>query len=154
MLSGISRWLRKSVQKSLLKPSCRRRSVCRTSEVLEVKALLAFNGFSSPTHYQDTNGRPILLATGDLTGDGFDDVLTDAQHSQGRMSTWLSNGSGGLTAGPFIGTSNFRATFHHLLIDMDNDGRLDAVVPENASITIGKGNGNGTFFKTGKKRTE
>jgi hypothetical protein len=118
----------------------------------DVDVLLSQNGqFGVPTGYSlgPNSPRPATVATADLNNDGKPDVVT--VNGSGSISVLLGKGDG--TLGTPITTtvdSNARSLAFG---DFNGDGNLDVAVAaygldftaDNGSITVLKGNGDGTF---------
>ena len=87
------------------------------------------------------------LALGDVNGDGKLDLATirEVMLGQGDGSFASPIGFGQLAGGPI------------LLRDLDGDGRLDVILVSSERVTIGRGNGDGTFrmsfYASGSART-
>lgn len=82
------------------------------------------------------------LATGDINGDGFPDIVT-ASHF-GRVQTLLSDGRGGFTERTFRGEDGYVAA---QLADVNGDGQLDLILVgyETAGIQVYLGDGTGNW---------
>jgi len=82
------------------------------------------------------------LATGDINGDGFPDVVA-ASHF-GKVQTLLSDGKGGFTEQIFQGTDGYTAA---QLVDINGDGKLDLILLgfRKAAIEIYFGDGKGNW---------
>lgn len=85
---------------------------------------------------------PQRIRTGDLNGDGKSDVLIGT--NSGTMLVYLGNGDGTFKA---PSTLNSGSTPNPLLVDVNGDGKLDAVSADFNSDTVSVliGNGDGTF---------
>lgn len=86
--------------------------------------------------------RSFHLVTGDLNGDGLDDIVFSFDEPQGT-NVLLSKGDGTFTQG--LSYSGGLPTYFSTLHEMDGDGRLDLLVPGDGGSAILKGNGDGTF---------
>jgi len=82
------------------------------------------------------------LATGDINGDGFPDIVA-ASHF-GRVQTLLSDGKGGFTEKIFLGDDGYAAA---QLADVNGDGYLDLILVgyEKAGIKVYLGDGTGNW---------
>jgi hypothetical protein len=82
------------------------------------------------------------LATGDINGDGFPDIVT-ASHF-GRVQTLLSDGRGGFTEKTFRGEDGYVAA---QLADVNGDGQLDLILVgyETAGLQVYLGDGTGNW---------
>jgi hypothetical protein len=89
----------------------------------------------------DVNAIAFPMAVGDLSGDGWPDLVTSANYSQDKLNVFLSDSTGALHL------SNTYATGYagELYIkDWDRDGRPDIVV-QGSTLTILYNRGDGTF---------
>jgi len=81
----------------------------------------------------DSTGlRPYALSTGDIDGDGRDEIVVGAQNSH-NVGLWHRNG-GSLKRLPDLGAG--RGVLDVLLVDLDGDGRSDLVVANNFSNDV------------------
>ncbi|MBN8867158.1 MAG: choice-of-anchor D domain-containing protein [Solirubrobacterales bacterium] len=81
------------------------------------------------------------IRTGDLNGDGRDDVVTvNADYS---ATVFLANANGSMSAGTSLPT--FEYVLSGDLGDVNMDGHLDIVLAYNDKIAVMFGNGDGTF---------
>jgi hypothetical protein len=87
------------------------------------------------------------LATGDINGDGFPDIVV-ASHF-GRIQTLLSDGKGGFTEKVLRGSDGYAAA---QLADLNGDGHLDLILlgylKSGIEIYVGDGKGNWTLHTT------
>ena len=89
----------------------------------------------------DVNAIAFPIAVGDLSGDGWPDLVTSANYSQDKVNVFLSDSTGALHL------SNTYATglaFELTIKDWDSDGRPDIVV-QGSTLTILYNRGDGTF---------
>ena len=88
------------------------------------------------------------LAVGDVNGDGRLDIVS-ASSSDNSVSVLLGDGTGNFAAaqGSPIAAAVAHAGFGIALGDVNQDGRLDIIVPNSFSntVTVLLGNGDGTF---------
>ncbi|NJK69239.1 MAG: hypothetical protein HC941_24395, partial [Microcoleus sp. SU_5_3] len=102
--------------------------------------------FTVNTNNPTVGGSPIVLATGDMNGDGRSDIVTLNNNNNQRISVLLADSS----------SSGFSTTNYPLsslaqkmvLADVNRDGRLDVVAAANQSnnqsnifVLLGSGNG-------------
>lgn len=87
---------------------------------------------------------PRLLRSGDVNGDGHEDIVTC--NLLGATASLLNDGSGTFSPLPFVSGPNDPLTLR--LADVDNDGDLDAIVA-GATIGIRANNGAGQFSALG-----
>lgn len=103
-----------------------------------------------------TFGQPILtpavlgifwLSTADLNGDGFPDlVVSNSANQTDSVQVLLNNGDATFSLGQVIAQDYQFQNLGTLLFDFDEDGKLDAVVPDTAgALWFYHGNGDGTF---------
>ncbi len=107
------------------------------------KANSLFNG-SEYLHSGHATGLDLeTLATGDVNGDGFKDLVT---YGHDTVLVHLNNGSGAFSsAGKFAILPSGTYTSPVLLEDFTNDGNLDVIVADNTQkffLLSGQGNGN------------
>lgn len=76
---------------------------------------------------------PNRVFLADINGDGLKDILTD------KGSVFLSNGNGTFK------DKTESQTAIGALVDVNGDGKLDAVAPSTNGVAVALGNGNGTF---------
>jgi hypothetical protein len=98
--------------------------------------------FDAPFTGFEVSFFPSAIATGDLNGDGHADLVTTHEASN-VLSVLLGHGDGKFSSGPSAPMNG--PQWQVALIDLDHDGRLDAVVNENTAIAVALGNGDGTF---------
>ncbi len=99
--------------------------------------------FSEPSTYGVT-GRSEVVQSGDINGDGFDDII-EAGNSGGGLTALLSNGDGTFSVNLLSVQGHEGLT---RLVDLNNDGRLDFVAANFAGQYAYFGNGDGTFSAT------
>ena len=89
-------------------------------------------------------GYSTSVATGDVNGDGYLDVLTTGSSA---VNVQLNNGSGTFSSGGSYPVGNCNFSQELALGDLDNDGDLDFVVVNEGSgvVTVRLNNGTGTF---------
>lgn len=92
-------------------------------------------------------GQPVALDTGDLDGDGSDDV---AVHAEGQTRCWLVRAIGDPAQSITFGPSVFDGTVALDLTDFDADGDLDLVWLRSFNIRLrwSANDGGGTFGAT------
>jgi len=87
---------------------------------------------------------------GDLDGDGDSDLFFAGFLNPSQV--WLNDGTGSFTdSGQLLGANEFRTSM--LLLDVDNDGDLDAVLPTDSSTESNKillNDGGGVFTDSGQ----
>src|SRR5262249_45616541 len=98
---------------------------------------------------------PFTTAVGDVNGDGKLDVVT-ANFNSGTMSVLIGNGNGTFNTGFVMTFTMGTNPWGIALADLNRDGKLDAIAPNQGSnnISVRLGNGDGTFgnvtnFSTG-----
>ncbi|MDO7850967.1 T9SS type A sorting domain-containing protein [Hymenobacter convexus] len=101
----------------------------------------AGGGFGAAVAYSiGTNSRPVAVAVGDVNGDGNPDVVT-SNNGSNSVGVFVGNGTGGLS--PVVtyatGTSSSpnSAPAYVALGDVNGDGRLDIVVANNLTASVG-----------------
>ena len=89
-----------------------------------------------------------VLAAGDFNGDGVLDLAAIDRSSQ-SLAIFLGNGDGTFVALPEEGISTLVSASSIVAGDFDLDGKLDLAVADSGStsLTILKGNGDGTFLQ-------
>ena len=111
--------------------------------------------FSSQTNpFGSTSGYYHDAVAADVDGDGDQDVIFSDGESYGNggeMQLWLNDGTGDFSAvtDPFGGTSN-ENIFDFDAGDVDNDGDIDAVIPEDDGTILYLNDGAGTFTDSGE----
>ena len=90
------------------------------------------------------SGDPSFVATGDVNEDGRLDVLTSDVNGS-RINVLLGDGRGGLRPADGSPVDVGRKTWKAELLDMDRDGRLDAVLGGDGAVTVVLGDGRGGF---------
>jgi len=109
-------------------------------------------GFTQSSTKLDAMG---ITATGDVNGDGLEDIISIGEHlaSTSTYQTRLNNGDGSFTlqtttANPFFTgplSSNITSTQGLELFDIDGDGDLDGLAFGNGAITTMINDGAGIF---------
>ncbi|MDQ3199937.1 MAG: FG-GAP-like repeat-containing protein, partial [Verrucomicrobiota bacterium] len=105
--------------------------------------------FASPTQYKLTDWTwvPSDLATGDLNGDGYLDVIatTPSGRANDGFNVLLNNKTGGFATAVFYPAS--QQTYEALAFDADKDGDLEVVTVAQSSsaITVHPNPGTGLF---------
>ncbi|HLL52223.1 MAG TPA: VCBS repeat-containing protein [Myxococcaceae bacterium] len=86
------------------------------------------------------------LAVGDVSGDGFPDVVTANQEDR-SLSVLLGDGGGRLAPAPGSPFPAGGEPYMSRLADLDRDGHLDIVAPlvDGSSVVVLRGNGAGAF---------
>jgi hypothetical protein len=84
---------------------------------------------------------PLVVVTGDFTGDGKPDVVT-ANDSSSNISLLRNNGSGGFVA---AGTFNSGPGVSMVAGDSNNDGKLGVAIATGSSVGVLLGDGQGGF---------
>jgi hypothetical protein len=107
-------------------------------------ASTTYNGFRAQSTFA-AGSRPGSVSSGDLDGDGDQDLAIANVNSSGTVSVLLSNGSGGFSARTTfaVGSSPFSVSMG----DVDGDGDLDLAIANISSNTVSVllGNGSGGF---------
>lgn len=90
-------------------------------------------------------GYPAVVRTGDVNGDGTQDMVVTNNDAYGGVTTFLSDGSGGFSPGIHSGAGLSPVSVS--LGDINLDGKLDIVVSNYFSneLTVHLGNGDGSF---------
>jgi hypothetical protein len=110
---------------------------------------------STPRHEVDVAhfplpGNPVYVTVGDLTGDGFDEIVT-AHYQEGTIGILRNDGAGNFPAPPSVlDTGEGLKPTHITLGDLDNDRDNDliVVVVDWDRIVVYLNNGDGTFEGT------
>jgi len=107
---------------------------------LSVAVGTGHGSFNAPT-MMSLNFTPHLVAAGDFDGDGNEDlVVSSTIFGSPTLAILLGNGTGGFGPPAFI-PGYFESVAAITLGDVNNDGKLDIVVPGAVFL----GNGDGTF---------
>ena len=88
------------------------------------------------------SGVTLLAAVGDMTGDGFPDLM--GQPKGGSMMIWLGRGAAGLGS-PYVAYSRIKGTKQVGVGRWDKDGAPDTLVRRGSTLTMYAGNGPGGF---------
>jgi hypothetical protein len=94
-----------------------------------------------------TLDNPVFVTLGDLTGDGFDEIVT-AHYAEGQVGILINDGAGNFPGSPTIlGTGEGLKPTHITIGDQDNDldNDLVVVVLDSDRVLVFLNNGNGTF---------
>ena len=82
------------------------------------------------------------VATGDLNGDGYDDIVTSDYGSTGVIFR-IGNGDGTFKAATSVVATD--VSLDVLLVDLNQDSVLDIAIASGNGLDVAFGNGNGTF---------
>ena len=117
------------------------RSHLLTAEILEDRITPTIT-FGSGTSYE-TGSDPTAIATGDLTGNGINDIVVG--NAGDGIEIWLGDGHGNFTLDGTI-SPGFGVTMLELA-DLKGNGILDIVGGNDVDheLFVAMGNGNGTF---------
>jgi hypothetical protein len=95
-------------------------------------------GRFAAAHTQTFGAEPaLLLATGDVDGDGVDDAVTAGAT---QLSVLRGDGNGGFT---MLANTPVAAPSRLRLVDADADGRLDVLLVQGANVIVMRGDGAG-----------
>lgn len=102
------------------------------------------HGFAPPVMLQagSPSGQPVRVAAGDLSGDGRDDIAV-ANAATAKLAVLIAAGGTSFAPAVLHATANLPQAV--LLGDLDADGRLDAVVSCQGSVTVLLGSGGGAL---------
>jgi hypothetical protein len=111
--------------------------------------------FDRPVYYSGANG-PNDVVIGDVNGDGVPDIVsadTGGNPGGGCITTWLGRGDGSF--GQAIDSKVGNRSTGLVLGDFNGDGKLDVATADgfNSTVSIGLGNGDGTFTPDGTYST-
>ncbi len=89
-------------------------------------------------------------SSGDLNGDGSPDLVVSSGNIDSQaIQAFISNGDGTFSAGQVIAENFANQLLGTVLVDADEDGKLDVVVTDDFGfIEVYHGNGDGTFSST------
>lgn len=136
-----------SIDLSQAHPSSPRSPVC--VELLEDRVLFTTQPFL-PREFYQVDYTPRVVATGDLTGDGFPDIVAPMPE-ENAIAVLLNNGNGTFSSRrSFVRFQTPRAV---ALADFNGDGKEDMAVSGTDAdganvVAIYFGNGDGTFNQT------
>src|SRR5260370_5016766 len=87
------------------------------------------------------------VSSADLNGDGFHDLVTsEANVDYLAIQGFLNIGDGTFSGGPGIAQNHAALNLGTLLVDADEDGKLDALIADSFGVLwFYHGNGDGTF---------
>jgi len=89
------------------------------------------------------------IAAGDLNHDGKPDIVMIPSYESPSIYVFLNNGSGGFgQPAEFVTNVNAQYTDSVLLYDYNNDGNLDLIRGDRATVYVSLGDGNGNFGET------
>ncbi len=106
---------------------------------------LGNNTFQKQQILSEALYQPPAIETGDLNGDGFDDVLTSSSSLQSRL-LWIPNNGGSLTSPINIDSSLF-VVIDFKIEDLDNDGDMDIALITDTNFILYINDGNAHFQK-------